>query len=158
MWRPIKTCIHCLDVPTLIQYWIICKAYQNLYPLSWRAYTDRILIHLWTPIRIAVFSDLQGPHWHNIELYVKAYPTTSIPCLAGPTLIQYWIICESLSNTYSKYLSGPHWYNIESYMGAIQTTCFYISEKHASIIKSTKSKFRLKLYFVYGFMMAPIQS
>jgi len=65
--------------------------------VSYRAYTDTILSHMWTPIRIPVSSDLQGRHWHNIELFVKAYKTTCFIYLSGPRLIQYWIIYESNS-------------------------------------------------------------
>jgi len=122
-------------------------------------------------IRQPVSSVLKVIHWYNIESYVKAYLTTCIQCFAGPTLIQYWIvcdayqticiqclkgstliqywiICEGLSDYMDPVFCRAHAHTILNHMWGLSDIRFHITEKNTSIIKSTKLKFRLKKYIL----------
>jgi len=89
-------CFKYLSGPRLIQYWIICKAYQN-YQIS-----------------NTYFKYLLGPTLILYWIINKANQSTSIRCLAKPTLIQYWNhMWVPIRLPVSSIIQGLPWLNIE---------------------------------------------
>jgi len=139
VWRPIvsnTTFFKYHSRPTLTQYWILCEGLlDNLFYISFRPQTDTILNYLWKQFSPPFSSVLKGPHWYNIELFVKVYQNNCIQCLKGPTLIQWNHMWMPIRLPVSSIFQGPHWHNIEFFVKAIQTTCLYISIFQKSTIQ-----------------------